>query len=143
MEGVSDDVGTSQVEENEASNQDTRLHTLVGRSPSIDSHYHVIRSTTQIFSVKTLLYRGNLEWYGLIRCSIIFISMHYLEITSKRTRKPTLSPDKASSKSVKLNICVNCDKAASENCIVCHQWLATVTLQPSTILPGKPPTAYN
>ena len=45
--------------------------------------------------------------------------------TTKRTRNATNSPDKPADKSVKLDICVTCQKAVSDECIVCcwyEQW---------------------
>ena len=46
-------------------------------------------------------------------------------MTTKRTRNSTNSPDKLADKSVKLDICVTCQKAISDECIVCcwcEQW---------------------
>ena len=45
--------------------------------------------------------------------------------TTKRTRNSTNSPDKPADKAVKLDICVTCQKAVSDECIVCRrceQW---------------------
>lgn len=45
--------------------------------------------------------------------------------TTKRIRNPTNSPDKPADKSVKLDICVSCQNAVSDDCIVCcwcAQW---------------------
>ena len=45
--------------------------------------------------------------------------------TTMRTRNSTNSPDKPADKSVKLDICVTCQKAVSDECILCYwceQW---------------------
>ena len=39
--------------------------------------------------------------------------------TAKRTGNSTNSPDKPVDKSVKLDVCVTCQKAVSDECIVC------------------------
>jgi len=39
---------------------------------------------------------------------------------AKRTRNSTSSPDKPADKSVKLDICVKCNGAVSDDCIACH-----------------------
>ena len=46
-------------------------------------------------------------------------------MTMKRTRKSTSSPDKPTDKSANLDVCVKCEKAVSDDCIMCHwcsQW---------------------
>ena len=46
-------------------------------------------------------------------------------MTTKRTRNSTNSPDKPADKSMKLDTCVTCQKAVSDECIVCRwceQW---------------------
>ena len=70
-------------------------------------------------------------------------------MTTKRTRNSTSSPDKPTDKSAKLDVCVKCEKAVSDDCIMCrwcsqweHRTCANINQSESVMLDSPPKNIF-